>query len=338
MLPLALLCGCGADDENPSRESCDEVVVDADEISATPRDDVEAEVVALACSEGVVADQAKYELVSADLDAIRSLDPAMAAITHYDVPLFENPRLLVLAESIDIARDVQRGLYAPIRCLNEALGGEVGDGGLQGADDWFDVAFTGILDTTVLAELYSEVDGIRSAVGDALGGDGSRISVHVDGATREYLFDQRGGDCPAGCTTSHLWWWRVDGDGAPMLVADWGDGSSSTAPDEFDPTRFLCAKCGDGSLATTEIELECGDGRDDDCDGFVDCEDIDCNGVGPCAVEDCGNCSACFGELAECALDQCEDCESLDEGCEQCADERCSENIVECSGHMIAWR
>ena len=290
LFPLADVLACGADEESPTPEACDDPVVDADEISAAPRADIEAEVVALTCSEGVVADQELYHRVSVDLAAIRAVEPALSEVVHFEVSLFENPRLLVLAESTEVAAQVLDDSYSAIRFLNEALGGGVRLGGLLGSDDWFDVQFSGVLDTHVLAQLYTSVDGIRSAVGDALGGDGSRVSVHVNGAHREYLFDERSGDCAAGCMTSHLWWWTIDGGDPPRLIDDWDAApSGEPAPSEFDRIRFLCAKCGDGSLASTDVELECGDQLDDDCDGFVDCEDAGCNGVAPCAIEDCGN-------------------------------------------------
>jgi hypothetical protein len=34
--------------------------------------------------------------------------------------------------------------------------------------------------------------------------------------------------------------------------------------------------CDDG----TTVEMQCGDGMDNDCDGDVDCDDVDCEGRG----------------------------------------------------------
>jgi hypothetical protein len=62
---------------------------------------------------------------------------------------------------------------------------------------------------------------------------------------------------------------------------------------------LACGTCGAGSTCSSAgqcvcqpsaaTELSCGDGRDDDCDGRVDCADSDCSGAASCAPVMCSN-------------------------------------------------
>jgi subtilisin family serine protease len=50
--------------------------------------------------------------------------------------------------------------------------------------------------------------------------------------------------------------------------------------------RVLAGAAVNGCVPWEETEISCGDGADDDCDGYVDCEDTDCCGQVPCADGD----------------------------------------------------
>jgi hypothetical protein len=66
----------------------------------------------------------------------------------------------------------------------------------------------------------------------------------------------------------------------PAVVPEPCDADATCEPGE-DPCN-CAADCGE----PTEVELECADGLDDDCDGRTDCQDSDCCGTAACPSSD----------------------------------------------------
>jgi hypothetical protein len=56
--------------------------------------------------------------------------------------------------------------------------------------------------------------------------------------------------------------------------------------------RVCGAGCHWGTCVAPSHESKCGDGKDDDCDGWLDCYDPDCWGVTSCPAHNFGTCSA----------------------------------------------
>jgi hypothetical protein len=130
------------------------------------------------------------------------------------------------------------------------------------------------------------------------------------------------GTMPGGEVTCH------EGTGAQVSSSNrWGDYSSMSVDPQDDCTfwytqeyyentnsfdfktricSFKFADCGTPCSPTEPTEVTCDDGVDNDCDGFVDCDDTDC-AVDPACVEDpCGDgvCDPGIGENCDtCAAD-----------------------------------
>ncbi|ABC83405.1 MopE-related protein [Anaeromyxobacter dehalogenans] len=87
--------------------------------------------------------------------------------------------------------------------------------------------------------------------------------------------------------------------------------------------------CAQGACVCTPAsagETACGDGRDDDCDGRVDCEDADCGGA-TCATAD-GRAGACAG--GTCAPVACDATETAEVSCANRLDDDC-DGLVDCA-------
>lgn len=91
-----------------------------------------------------------------------------------------------------------------------------------------------------------------------------------------------------GCSTSHV---IAEDDGGAGASSD-GSGSTSGGDGSGGglPAEPACEP-------TAEGEMDCGDDRDDDCDGFVDCQDSECNGEA-CGADGTLSCiaGACLAE------------------------------------------
>lgn len=175
---------------------------DPADLAATPRPDRDAEVLALSAAPSLaVARQIHYELVRADLTAIRAIDPPLAdvhvALTHFDAL-----ELWFLDGSRRALDSIWAGEYRAWDCLNQHYGG---------SDPWpidgsgFLLRFDGRYGEAV-RDVYAALPGLEEA-------DISRSSVCIisdcefagtieltptvdpggDLVTREYRFESKDG-------------------------------------------------------------------------------------------------------------------------------------------------
>jgi len=89
---------------------------------------------------------------------------------------------------------------------------------------------------------YSELEGIRNAAPNQLGGDGPDIDALRDGDTWYIVFRDAWGDCPAGCMDEELMYFTVTGDTVIAVEA-----SQAAA----DPNFASLVKLAGGPLAAT---------------------------------------------------------------------------------------
>jgi hypothetical protein len=119
---------------------------------------------------------------------------------------------------------IRRDEYSAWDCLNEFYrleSLELSDFKL--IDEIVTVRLKGIYNVPKIAALYAQLPGIKSARAAGYGGDGSTVCTSRDGSTITYVFDERGGDCPAGCTEHDAHAFRSTAPGHVELIGAWND-------------------------------------------------------------------------------------------------------------------
>ncbi len=205
---------------------CDPV---AEDISQTPREDQNLELLALAHSAGIVADQEVYERIVGDVSEMRALEPAIADIGYRSTYV---PNTLGLMVSGDTLNSMEHGDYTAWDCLNSAF--RVTDIDYSWSslttDQFVYLHFEGVYEPLQLGELYGALPEILGAEPDYWIGDGSTICLTTDADTWHYVFDRGGGDCPSGCTEHEYYYFVSEADGAVEMLGVWQDSSAATPP------------------------------------------------------------------------------------------------------------
>lgn len=203
------------------------------EIAATPRAEPNLELLALSLSDGLTADQAIYERVVRDVGAIREGHPDVADIAYF--PPHDGKGLLLTTTS-EAADRIEAGDYvAEWDCLNEHYEMQsVMVEPLGMSDAFVLLQLDGLYDLTILAPDYAGLPGVDGAGPNLAGGDGPTICAEIDGETYHYVFDDAGGDCPAGCTTHDYTYFTVAADGTIERVGSWSNDSAEARPDWVD--------------------------------------------------------------------------------------------------------
>jgi len=197
-------------------------------LALTPRADTEVERLALRCSDALVASQARYDTLLADLDAITVVRGARPR----SYGALVGSELLIVAPSERIER-LRSGANADFDCLNTQLHGR-----LFADDDSLVISFPGALGSDALAATYARVLGDDAEVfPDAVAGDGDSIQFDLRGSPHRYLVSLGSGDCPSGCINWSYELWQVDA-GDAHLQAAWD--KAADAPAGFQRADFEC--------------------------------------------------------------------------------------------------
>lgn len=147
--------------------SCDELELPGDplDVAATPRADRDAEILALGLApELLVARQDRYDVIEADLAAIRALQPGLEDV-HVECEVPDGYAFWF--DAIDVVGAVWLGLYRAWDCHNAFYGIEhhaVGEGGDVRRIDGlgFAVRVTGVLAPSFI-EAYRTLPGLEDA-------------------------------------------------------------------------------------------------------------------------------------------------------------------------------
>jgi phage tail protein X len=213
---------------------CPKPIGSAEEIAVTPRWDGNLELLALYLDEGrLTASRETYARVVADINAIRAANPSLADVGFY--PRSDGKGVQLLPDEIT-AESIRRREYSAWDCLNEFYGLETLDARDLGSGLSVFIRLKGIYDMRVVANVYRRLPGITKTQASGYGfGDSSTICAKRDGATITYVIDRRGGDCPAGCTTSDAYAFRSTEPGEIQLLGHASSGLSTEPPNNASP-------------------------------------------------------------------------------------------------------
>lgn len=164
----------------------------AEELAATPRDDPNRELLALAVAGGLTADQEVYDRLGRDLTAIRRMTPAVAEARY--LPATDGKSLFLVADSAATYRAIERGEYREWDCLNDWYGLEqvVTEAAFPETHPWVSVRLKGTYDLDRIAPEYGGLPGIESANPDGVPYPAvllPSLCVTAEGSLYHYFFD-----------------------------------------------------------------------------------------------------------------------------------------------------
>ncbi|MFP3939084.1 MAG: hypothetical protein ACOC7L_01705 [Acidobacteriota bacterium] len=203
----------------------------AAEIAATPRADENLELLALALSPGVTAEQEIYDRLVRDVTAIRELEPA-EGVSLENVPFlaFHTGRTLILTvDGLETFRAMEEDEYDAWDCLNDWYGfeGAEFDAASPAEHPWVLVRLKGLYALDLVAAEYEALPGVVSAQPERIDrpaiGFLPSLCASVDGATYRYFFDH-----PQG--SALLYHYRVTADGEVELVGVHDQQSAAPPP------------------------------------------------------------------------------------------------------------
>lgn len=208
--------------------NCPEPLADPAELASTPRPEPDVELLALRLDGSFVASDATYERLAADVARIRSELPEIDVT--YRSP--HDGKTLVLSLTEPAALSIESDEYGFWDCLNDRYGVEAVQLDYSRLTDTWQgfVTLEGVYDLERVAELYAMLPGVKSTGPGSTHDDGPTTCVTRNGDLYEYVVDDRGGDCPAGCTETTAYRFRSRGAGDVEALEVWSsrDGARPT--------------------------------------------------------------------------------------------------------------
>jgi hypothetical protein len=226
LLPVAVLAP-GSEPvmpQVPLPDDCPAAPVDEEALAETPRADENLELMALAFSDALTADPEIYDRLVRDVGLIRDAAPELSHI-GFDSQGDDGKSLLVVPTE-DAQERMWSGDYEEWNCLNAQLGIEQ----RFFSRSFVLLEFSGNFDMARVGELYEALPGIESTEVNGSIGDGPTICLTREGSTFQYVLDDAGGDCPAGCTT-HVYTHFTTSSAGELTGGESWDDSEATAPE-----------------------------------------------------------------------------------------------------------
>jgi hypothetical protein len=194
------------------------------ELALTPRADVVAEDVALRSTpERWTADDDRYDRVAADLDAIAVALPQTTLVTREP----ERDQNVFVEFKHDDANDEHDADV--VAALVEFFGGaahvDVSESFVVIEASWPGLLQPQKVDAAIAAIVDDEALGVGADIPE-----GPFIDVEVDGDVFRYRFMNKGGDCPAGCTTLQAFYVETAPGAAPLLLDSFDSVTATACP------------------------------------------------------------------------------------------------------------
>ncbi len=235
---LTLRCGAGPDASAPGGgssvdpttqqwpyttplslfQACPGPLGNTEDLAATPRADGNLELLALVLEpDAVVASEATYQRVVADVAAIRALVPDLAPIAYRPPHDGNTVRIHLEDSGVDAWA---MGAFGGWDCLNEALGATV-----TGIMDNFDfhsplLVLRGIHGMARVQQLYEQLPGVSGTELFAGPADGPTWCIGRDGSDYAYVIDRAMGGCSSGCREheAHYFSSAAEGEATPREI------------------------------------------------------------------------------------------------------------------------
>jgi hypothetical protein len=189
--------GSGNRPKAPIEGPCPSLVGDAGEMALSPRADDNLEALALSLEPTrVIASQATYDRVVADMAALRALAPELASIQF--TPPYQHSLDVVFG---DVARQsLASEQYSAWNCLNDFYApmtvAPVPDAPTEGL---VRVQFERTFNGEVLAELYRQLPGVTAGEPSYDDGLGTALAARRNGDTFEYFVRTSDASCATTC-------------------------------------------------------------------------------------------------------------------------------------------
>ena len=234
ILLLCVFISCSKSTKNETSNETPE----APPVEFTPRENEEAELIALCLSGELIAPDSLYEQVLSDLAAIRAtFGDTFELINQIKFMPPWQAGCLIIGFDESTFQQIRNDEYHAWDDLNQQYHASNIDtipfhldGGIVL------LTFEGRLHPWCLTELYSVLPGARAPSPNFIAGDWSNVYARQtrDGIT--YLFRRGWGDCPSGCLYSEYWYFIFEGD-QPVFVGHWAPDEDPNEPDWWEEAR-----------------------------------------------------------------------------------------------------
>ncbi|NIN01462.1 MAG: hypothetical protein GTO24_26225 [candidate division Zixibacteria bacterium] len=234
ILLFCLIFNCSKSTRNEN----DEVIKEPPPVSSTPKDNEEAELMALCLSGELVAPDSLYDRILNDLADIRaSFGDTIEAVTliEFRAPWvagcvmigFDDTTFQQILDGQYHAWDTLNEQYQVIQMHTMPIGGS---GAVL-------LIFAGRLHPRRLAEIYAPLPGVRTTHPNGIIGDCPNVYARDTEDELTYLFRNAWGDCPSGCIYSEYCYFVFEG-AQPRLVGHWPAYQGVEAPDWWEEARL----------------------------------------------------------------------------------------------------
>lgn len=245
LVVLLMSCSKGVDPEPDPLSEFDEL---KQQIAHSPREDEEAELMALWLRGDVVAYDRDYDAVKNALARVRDqFADSVSQLTsiQFTYPYQEGTVGVILTESA-IAQ-LRAGEYVEWDSLNTLFKVAEIDTSRMEASNQVELSFEGRLNPALLQIYYANLAGISSGFLGVRVGDYSNIYPWKLDNQYTFLLRQAWGDCMAGCLYSHFWYFRVAGSTA-YLIGDFLVDDNPDWPDWWDEAKVPFCRYTNSSL------------------------------------------------------------------------------------------